>query len=67
MIDEIKLGDKLLCLNCQKSFILKKLVPITECELIVCPHCKAGIDIQNYHLYGKKVETNKNGKSKTDN
>lgn len=67
MIKEIKLGDKLFCLNCRKKFELKKIVATADAELIVCPHCKAGIDIQNYHLYGGKVETNKNGKSKTDN
>lgn len=63
MISEIKLGDRLFCLNCRKPFTVKKIVATAENELIVCLRCKAGIDIQNYHLYGKKVEKNENGKS----
>ena len=56
-IHEIKIGDKIECLNCKKpiiinenSFQLRLLY-----EAIVCPSCGLALDVQLYHLDGKKL------------
>ena len=55
---EIKLGDKLKCIDCGKTILVSnKTFTIDENgEYISCPHCKKRHDIQVYHLYGEKAE-----------
>lgn len=56
-VEEIKVGDKLKCLNCLKPITVSdETVKITySAEYIICPDCKKALDIQLYHLYGEKL------------
>lgn len=55
-MDIIQKGDKVKCLNCGKTITLddETFIFDFEAEYICCPHCKAKIDVQYYHLHGKK-------------
>lgn len=55
---EIKIGDKIKCLNCKKIIQIKEETFKLNCwtEYIKCPHCNKSYDVQYYHLYGEKVE-----------
>jgi len=47
----IRQGDKLECLNCKKLFNVAGILISTDLskEIILCPHCKRGIDVKMYH------------------
>ncbi len=56
-ISEIKKGDTIGCLDCGKPIKLddKTFIFDFDAEYIFCPHCKSKIDVQMYHLKGKKL------------
>lgn len=54
----LSMGDKVYCAHCKKVIELNKETLKFDYvgEYIVCPYCKTGVDIQYYHLYGKKYK-----------
>lgn len=55
-VPEIKIGDKLKCLNCKKPILLNKdtFKANESMEYIHCPYCKVNIDVQQYHILREK-------------
>lgn len=56
MLCEIKLGDKLKCMNCKKMIEISKETFKHDAvgEYIFCPHCETGTDTIVYHKFGKR-------------
>ena len=57
-LSEIKMGDKLKCIDCGEVIELTKKTMIfdEEAEYIICPNCGSKRDIQHYHIRGEKVD-----------
>lgn len=57
MIEEIKHGDKIKCLNCREPILIsEKTFKIGYIgEYIICPNCNKSYNVDLYHLRGQKV------------
>ena len=56
MLSEIKIGDKIKCLDCGEVITIEEIKFTFDAEYIVCPKCGKFRDIQYYHMFGEKVD-----------
>lgn len=47
-VSQIKVGDSIRCLNCEKEFEVTKIKATPTGELIECPKCNSKFDVQDY-------------------
>lgn len=52
-MSEIKIGDKVRCVACEKEFEITKetFILTLENEIVICPYCQKSADVFEYLLY----------------
>ena len=61
MIEQIRHGDKIKCLNCEKPILINaKTLKFDDIgEYIVCPNCNKCYNVDFYHYRGEKISSAK--------